>query len=71
MLVTDNVPDRYENTFEEHNLPHKPVRMFTYLVGEGNSDLGAAKWIACEFKGASVLWLVSLITHRLQDTSPM
>ena len=54
MLVTDNVPDRYERYFEYHNLPHKPVRMFTYLVGTGNSDLDAAKWMACKFKGASL-----------------
>ena len=52
MLVTDNVPDRNERDFQIHNLPHKPVRMFTYLVGTGNSDLDAAKWMACENKGA-------------------
>ena len=54
MLVTDDVPDTYEykNVFREYNQPHIPVRVFTYLIGE-NSDHDAAKWMACENKGAS------------------
>ena len=51
MLVTDGVPYTYENIFQEYNQPHKPVRVFTYLIE--NSDLDAAKWMACENKGAS------------------
>ena len=54
MLVTNDVPDRYEIIFAEYNLPHKPVRMFTYLVGTETTDLDAAKWMACENKGASL-----------------
>ena len=53
MLVTDDVPDTYEYTvFQEYNQPHIPVRVFTYLIE--NSHLDAAKWMACENKGASI-----------------
>jgi len=59
MLVTDGVPYTYETIFQEHNggskpeynQPHKPVRVFTYLIGREISDLEAAKWMACENKG--------------------
>merc|ERR1719233_389251 len=51
MLVTDGVPYTYENIFQEYNQPHKPVRVFTYLIGREISDLDAAKWMACENKG--------------------
>merc|ERR1719228_2920037 len=51
MLVTDGVPYTYENIFQEYNQPHKPVRVFTYLIGREISDLEAAKWMACENKG--------------------
>ena len=54
MLVTDGVPYTYENIFQEYNQPHKPVRVFTYLIGREISDLDAAKWMACENKGASL-----------------
>ena len=53
MLVTDGVPYTYENIFQEYNQPHKPVRVFTYLIGREISDLDAAKWMACENKGTS------------------
>merc|ERR1719412_2774650 len=51
MLVTDGVPYTYETIFQEDNQPHKPVRVFTYLIGREISDLEAAKWMACENKG--------------------
>merc|ERR1712013_941762 len=51
MLVTDGVPHTYETIFQEYNQPHKPVRVFTYLIGREISDLEAAKWMACENKG--------------------
>jgi hypothetical protein len=51
MLVTDGVPYTYENIFQEFNQPHKPVRVFTYLIGREISDLDAAKWMACDNKG--------------------
>lgn len=51
MLVTDGVPYTYETIFQEYNQPHKPVRVFTYLIGREISDLDAARWMACENKG--------------------
>ena len=51
MLVTDGVPYTYETIFQEYTQPHKPVRVFTYLIGREISDLQAAKWMACENKG--------------------
>ncbi|XP_040571672.1 voltage-dependent calcium channel subunit alpha-2/delta-3 isoform X36 [Lepeophtheirus salmonis] len=51
MLVTDGVPYRYEEIFRLYNMPHKPVRVFTYLIGREISDLKAANWIACQNKG--------------------
>ena len=54
MLVTDGVPNAFENIFYEWNYPHKPARVFTYLVGRDNSDLDGAKWMACENLGASI-----------------
>merc|ERR1711892_1503783 len=51
MLGTDGVPYTYETIFQEYNQPHKPVRVFTYLIGREISDLEAAKWMACENKG--------------------
>ncbi len=55
MLVTDGVPYTYENIFQEYNQPHKPVRVFTYLIGREISDLDAAKWMACENKGVPMI----------------
>ena len=43
--------DNFSSLFQEYNQPHKPVRVFTYLIGREISDLDAAKWMACENKG--------------------
>lgn len=51
MLITDGVPYKYEDLFRLHNMPHKPVRVFTYLIGREISDLKAANWIACQNRG--------------------
>ncbi|CAM6054122.1 unnamed protein product [Sphagnum tenellum] len=34
-----------------NNMPHKPVRVFTYLIGREISDLKAANWMACQNRG--------------------
>ena len=68
MLVTDGVPYTYENIFQEYNQPHKPVRVFTYLIGREISDLDAAKWMACENKGGSVylFWGQSILHYHFR-----
>ena len=65
MLVTDGVPYTYENIFQEYNQPHKPVRVFTYLIGREISDLDAAKWMACENKGASAYMFWDKVSNAL------
>ena len=42
---------REEQVFRDFNSPHKPVRVFTYLIGREISDLKAANWMACSNKG--------------------
>ena len=42
---------RYEEIFKTYNMPHKPVRVFTYLIGREISDLKAANWMACQNRG--------------------
>ena len=42
---------REEQVFKDYNSPHKPVRVFTYLIGREISDLKAANWMACQNKG--------------------
>ena len=42
---------REEQVFKDYNSPHKPVRVFTYLIGREISDLKAANWMACTNKG--------------------
>ncbi|XP_066248277.1 voltage-dependent calcium channel subunit alpha-2/delta-3 [Euwallacea similis] len=51
MLVTDGPPLDYDSVFNKYNFPHKPVRVFTYLMG---SDSGAASQLhrmACSNRG--------------------
>ena len=54
MLVTEGLPFpywKYESVFWEYNEPHKPVRVFSYIVGNETSDLYTAEWLACNNKG--------------------
>ncbi|XP_065212040.1 voltage-dependent calcium channel subunit alpha-2/delta-3 isoform X2 [Planococcus citri] len=51
MLVTNQVPSDYNEIFKEYNWPHKPVRVFTYLIGNGKSKEDDMKTIACNNKG--------------------
>jgi hypothetical protein len=50
ILIQPNVT-REEDVFKNYNSPHKPVRVFTYLIGREISDLKAANWMACTNKG--------------------
>lgn len=51
MLITDGPPSSYHDIFKTYNFPHRPVRMFTYLVGKDSSGLEEMHWMACENKG--------------------
>lgn len=54
MLVTDGAPEDYREIFEKYNWPHKPVRVFTYVIGREIIDTTATKWMACNNKGAPI-----------------
>ena len=45
---------RHEEVFKKYNMPHKPVRVFTYLIGREISDLKAANWMACKNRGKPI-----------------
>lgn len=51
MLITDGPPDTCEDIIKQYNWPHRPVRMFTYLVGKSSSGLDHLSWMACSNKG--------------------
>lgn len=51
MLVTDGAPENYKEHLEKYNLPHRPVRIFTYVIGREIIDTSATINMACENKG--------------------
>merc|ERR550532_1490251 len=51
MLITDGIPSSEDDVFQEHNQPHKVVRVFTYLVGREVSHPQNANKIACDNRG--------------------
>ncbi|XP_023291633.1 voltage-dependent calcium channel subunit alpha-2/delta-3 isoform X2 [Lucilia cuprina] len=54
MIVSDGAPFSYEEIFETYNwqnLPYKPVRVFTYLIGKEVADVKDIKWMACANQG--------------------
>lgn len=54
MIVSDGAPFSYEEIFEIYNwqnLPYKPVRVFTYLIGKEVADVKDIKWMACANQG--------------------
>lgn len=53
MLVTDGAPSGYREIFEKYNWPHKPVRVFSYVIGREIIDTAATNWMACANKGSS------------------
>ena len=52
---------RYEEIFKQYNMPHKPVRVFTYLIGREISDLKAANWMACSNRGKIYIYLCFIL----------
>jgi hypothetical protein len=51
MLITDGPPYDYHDIFKQYNLPHTPVRVFTYLIGRDASNADEMHKIACTNKG--------------------
>lgn len=51
MLITDGPPSSYRDIFKTYNWPHRPVRMFTYLIGKDTSSATDMHWMACANKG--------------------
>lgn len=51
MLITDGPPSSYRDIFTTYNFPHRPVRIFTYLVGSDTGSAEEMRWMACENKG--------------------
>lgn len=64
MIIVDNkVTSDYSNIFREYNWPHKPIRIFTYLVDSGISKESELKNIACNNKGDNIHGLIETITN--------
>lgn len=51
MLITDGPDDNCEQIIKQYNWPHRPVRLFTYLIGKSSSGLDNLSWMACQNKG--------------------
>ncbi|KAL1492838.1 hypothetical protein ABEB36_011020 [Hypothenemus hampei] len=51
MLITDGPPASYKDIFKTYNFPHRPVRLFTYLIGSDSGSAAEMHWMACENKG--------------------
>ncbi|XP_045481988.1 voltage-dependent calcium channel subunit alpha-2/delta-3 isoform X2 [Harmonia axyridis] len=51
MLITNGPPSSYKEIFKQYNFPHRPVRVFTYLIGKDASNADEMHWMACSNKG--------------------
>lgn len=56
MLITESLDYEYNKTelFEKYNWRnqyYRPVRIFTYLIGNERSDAKEMEWIACANMG--------------------
>ncbi|XP_031336712.1 voltage-dependent calcium channel subunit alpha-2/delta-3 isoform X2 [Photinus pyralis] len=50
MLISDGAPSTYREIFKTYNWPHRPVRVFTYLIGDSSSSV-EMQTMACSNKG--------------------
>ncbi|VVC44398.1 Hypothetical protein CINCED_3A000365 [Cinara cedri] len=50
LIITDGPFGPYKEVLQ-HNKPHMPVRVFTYLIGKDDSNAADMNWIACNNKG--------------------
>lgn len=51
MLITDGTTETHSEIIKRYNWPHRPVRIFTYLIGGGSSSRESMHSIACSNKG--------------------
>lgn len=52
MIVTSSLSESQDDIIKQHNWPHMPVRIFTYLIGKGDSTSeDTLHEIACSNKG--------------------
>lgn len=51
MLITDGTTETHTEIIKRYNWPHRPVRIFTYLIGGGSSSRESMHSIACSNKG--------------------
>ncbi|RZF45628.1 hypothetical protein LSTR_LSTR010579 [Laodelphax striatellus] len=51
MLVSTGPANSIKEIFKQYNMPHMPVRVFTYLVGKDTSNSAEMKSMACSNKG--------------------
>lgn len=51
MLITDGPPSTFQDILQMYNMPHRLVRIFTYLIGKDSSNAAEMSWIACNNKG--------------------
>lgn len=66
MLVTDGAPLPYQEIFEKYNSPHRPVRMFTYLIGREIADQHNLIAMSRDNKGA-MSYLIALLHVFIPD----
>lgn len=53
MLISDGPPSSYKEIFKTYNWPHRPVRVFTYLIGDSSSS-NEMYTMACSNKGSVI-----------------
>uniref|UniRef100_A0A336LYX8 CSON005615 protein n=1 Tax=Culicoides sonorensis TaxID=179676 RepID=A0A336LYX8_CULSO len=51
MIITDGPDETYESVIKQYNWPHRPVRLFTYLIGKSSGGADNLNWMACQNKG--------------------
>lgn len=54
MLLSDGPPSSFRDIFKTYNWPHRPVRVFTYLIGDSSSSTDIF-WMACANKGNPIM----------------
>lgn len=56
MLITDGFNSIYKSVFTTLNFPHRPIRLFSYLVGSDSGGANDLYALSCENKGKYSLY---------------